>query len=105
MELRQCTAARAPVQATVRAPPARILKRSVAVGAISVSRRGPVARTGLVINSDMEFTKGELMPYGPIELNPGAAVLNYGQGLLEGLRAHRKEDGLIPQFRSDGLIL
>ncbi|RLM74879.1 branched-chain-amino-acid aminotransferase 5, chloroplastic-like [Panicum miliaceum] len=45
------------------------------------------------------FTKGELVPYGPIELNPAAAVLNYGQGLLEGLRAHRKEDGSILLFR------
>ncbi|PVH35703.1 hypothetical protein PAHAL_7G250800 [Panicum hallii] len=50
-------------------------------------------------SSDGVFTKGELVPYGPIELNPAAAVLNYGQGLLEGLRAHRKEDGSILLFR------
>nr|CAB3487915.1 unnamed protein product [Digitaria exilis] len=50
-------------------------------------------------SSDGVFTNGELVPYGPIELNPAAAVLNYGQGLLEGLRAHRKEDGLILLFR------
>ncbi|WVZ86718.1 hypothetical protein U9M48_033460 [Paspalum notatum var. saurae] len=50
-------------------------------------------------SSDGIFTKGELVPYGPIELNPAAAVLNYGQGLLEGLRAHRKEDGSIILFR------
>ncbi|KAJ1272258.1 hypothetical protein BS78_06G188400 [Paspalum vaginatum] len=50
-------------------------------------------------SSDGIFTKGELVPYGPIELNPAAAVLNYGQGLLEGLRAHRKEDGSILLFR------
>jgi len=30
-------------------------------------------------SSDGVFTKGELVPYGPIELNPAAAVLNYGQ--------------------------
>jgi branched-subunit amino acid aminotransferase/4-amino-4-deoxychorismate lyase len=47
------------------------------------------------------FTKGELVPYGPIELNPAAGVLNYGQGLLEGLRAHRKEDGSVLLFRPD----
>jgi hypothetical protein len=28
------------------------------------------------------FQKGELLPYGPIELNPAAAVLNYGQVCL-----------------------
>ncbi|XP_062226415.1 branched-chain-amino-acid aminotransferase 5, chloroplastic-like isoform X2 [Phragmites australis] len=52
-------------------------------------------------SSDGVFEKGELVPYGPIELNPAAAVLNYGQGLLEGLRAHRKEDGSILLFRPD----
>ncbi|KAL6903344.1 hypothetical protein ACP4OV_004157 [Aristida adscensionis] len=50
-------------------------------------------------SSDGVFTKGELLPYGPIELNPASAVLNYGQGLLEGLRAHRKENGTILLFR------
>lgn len=52
-------------------------------------------------SSDGVFTKGELVPYGPIELNPAAAVLNYGQGLLEGLRAHRKEDGSVIVFRPE----
>ncbi|KAG8065708.1 hypothetical protein GUJ93_ZPchr0004g40033 [Zizania palustris] len=52
-------------------------------------------------SSDGEFIKGELVPYGSIELNPAAAVLNYGQGLLEGLRAHRKEDGSVLLFRPD----
>ncbi|KAL6652240.1 hypothetical protein ACP70R_011165 [Stipagrostis hirtigluma subsp. patula] len=52
-------------------------------------------------SSDGMFNKGELVPYGPIELNPAAAVLNYGQGLLEGLRAHRKEDGSILIFRPE----
>ncbi|GJN26759.1 hypothetical protein PR202_gb14717 [Eleusine coracana subsp. coracana] len=52
-------------------------------------------------SSDGGFQKGELVPYGPIELNPAAAVLNYGQGLLEGLRAHRKGDGSILLFRPD----
>ncbi|EMS50031.1 Branched-chain-amino-acid aminotransferase 5, chloroplastic [Triticum urartu] len=52
-------------------------------------------------SSDGVFTKGELVPYGPIEMNPAAAVLNYGQGLLEGLRAHRKEDGSVIVFRPE----
>ncbi|WOL10922.1 branched-chain-amino-acid aminotransferase 3, chloroplastic-like [Canna indica] len=45
------------------------------------------------------FTKGELVRYGPIELTPSSGVLNYGQGLFEGLKAYRKEDGSILLFR------
>ncbi|KAM0848484.1 hypothetical protein ACQ4PT_054354 [Festuca glaucescens] len=52
-------------------------------------------------SSDGVFTNGELVPYGPIQLSPAAGVLNYGQGLLEGLRAHRKEDGSVLLFRPE----
>ncbi|KAB1998428.1 hypothetical protein ES319_D12G088500v1 [Gossypium barbadense] len=37
------------------------------------------------------FCKGELQRFENIELNPSAGVLNYGQGLFEGLKAYRKE--------------
>ncbi|CAL0314364.1 unnamed protein product [Lupinus luteus] len=47
------------------------------------------------------FSKGELKPFGNIELNPAAGVLNYGQGLFEGLKAHRKQDGSILLFRPE----
>ncbi|WJX55216.1 Branched-chain-amino-acid aminotransferase, mitochondrial [Trifolium repens] len=47
------------------------------------------------------FTKGELKRFGNIELNPSAGVLNYGQGLFEGLKAYRKEDGNILLFRPE----
>lgn len=30
-------------------------------------------------SSDGTFNKGELLPFGPIQLNPSSAVLNYGQ--------------------------
>jgi branched-chain amino acid aminotransferase len=30
-------------------------------------------------SSEGTFDKGELLPFGPIQLNPSAAVLNYGQ--------------------------
>ncbi|MQL79491.1 hypothetical protein Taro_011922 [Colocasia esculenta] len=39
------------------------------------------------------FVRGELNRYGNIELSPSAGILNYGQGLFEGLKAYRKEDG------------
>ncbi|CAL9247012.1 unnamed protein product [Arabidopsis halleri] len=44
-------------------------------------------------NMDGEFSKGELQRFGNIEVSPSAGVLNYGQGLFEGLKAYRKEDG------------
>ncbi|RZC91557.1 hypothetical protein C5167_027620 [Papaver somniferum] len=45
------------------------------------------------------FSKGGLRAYGNIELSPASGVLNYGQGLFEGLKAYRKEDGSIVLFR------
>ncbi|MQL95954.1 hypothetical protein Taro_028618, partial [Colocasia esculenta] len=47
------------------------------------------------------FTKGELQRFGNIELSPSSGVLNYGQGLFEGLKAYRKEDGSILLFRPE----
>ncbi|KAJ1399616.1 Branched-chain amino acid aminotransferase II [Sesbania bispinosa] len=47
------------------------------------------------------FSKGELQRFGNIELSPCAGVLNYGQGLFEGLKAYRKEDGNILLFRPE----
>ncbi|KAG0486007.1 hypothetical protein HPP92_008102 [Vanilla planifolia] len=47
------------------------------------------------------FTKGELQQFGPLQLNPCAAVLNYGQGIFEGLKASRKADGSILLFRPE----
>ncbi|CAM0872126.1 unnamed protein product [Alopecurus aequalis] len=38
------------------------------------------------------FTRGELSRYGNIELSPSSGVLNYGQGLFEGLKAYRRSD-------------
>ncbi|KAL7594369.1 hypothetical protein Lser_V15G27869 [Lactuca serriola] len=47
------------------------------------------------------FSKGELVPFGNIELSPCAGVLNYGQGLFEGLKAYRTEDDNILLFRPE----
>jgi len=40
-------------------------------------------------------------PYGPLSLDPATAVLHYGQGLFEGLKAFRGTDGKIRLFRPD----
>ncbi|KAL1802400.1 branched-chain-amino-acid aminotransferase 2, chloroplastic-like isoform X2 [Daucus carota subsp. sativus] len=47
------------------------------------------------------FTQGELCRYGNIELSPSACVLNYGQGLLEGAKAFRGENGRLRLFRPE----
>ncbi|TYH83136.1 hypothetical protein ES332_D02G111300v1 [Gossypium tomentosum] len=44
---------------------------------------------------------GNLTHYGNIQFSPFAAVLNYGQGIIEGLKVNRKEDGRLLLFRPD----
>lgn len=43
----------------------------------------------------------EILPYGPIELDPASAVLHYGQEIFEGLKAYRHPDGRIVTFRPE----
>jgi len=54
---------------------------------------------------DFEDEKGwydpRIEPYGPLTLDPATAVLHYGQGLFEGLKAFRGKDGKIRLFRPD----
>nr|WP_235940876.1 branched-chain amino acid aminotransferase [Microbacterium fandaimingii] len=42
-----------------------------------------------------------LVPYGPLQLDPGSAVLHYGQEVFEGLKAYRHDDGSIWTFRPE----
>lgn len=42
-----------------------------------------------------------VQPYGPIALDPAAAVLHYGQEIFEGIKAYRHADGSIHTFRPD----
>ena len=42
-----------------------------------------------------------VQPYGPITLDPAAAVLHYGQEIFEGLKAYRHADGSIWSFRPE----
>ncbi|MDO5629837.1 MAG: branched-chain amino acid aminotransferase [Mobilicoccus sp.] len=50
---------------------------------------------------DGNWSNGELLPYGPITLDPAAGVLHYGQEIFEGLKAFRHEDGSIWSFRPE----
>jgi len=48
---------------------------------------------------DGKWDKGKLVPFQSLELSPAACILNYGQGIFEGLKALRARDGRISLFR------
>ena len=43
----------------------------------------------------------ELVPYGPLVLDPASAVLHYSQSVFEGLKAYRQPDGGVALFRPE----
>jgi branched-chain amino acid aminotransferase len=45
--------------------------------------------------------RGVLRPYGPIQLDPAASVLHYGQAIFEGFKAYRQPDGHVKTFRPE----
>ncbi len=47
------------------------------------------------------WSTGGLIPFGNIELSPAAGVLNYGQGVFEGMKAYRTIKNRIVIFRPD----
>ena len=55
----------------------------------------------------MNYTEGKgwhdprIVPYGPIELDPFAKCLHYGQEVFEGLKAYRGDEGQVLLFRPD----
>lgn len=61
--------------------------------------------TDNMVSIDYETGRGwhdaVVRPYGPIELDPAANVLHYGQAIFEGLKAYRRADGSIASFRPD----
>ena len=42
-----------------------------------------------------------VQPYGPLSLDPAAAVLHYGQEIFEGIKAYRHANGSVWTFRPD----
>ena len=42
-----------------------------------------------------------IVPYGPLELDPAAMVLHYGQSVFEGMKAYRTAEDKILLFRPD----
>jgi len=50
-------------------------------------------------NKNGVWDEGRIVDYAPVPIYPSAVVLNYGQGLFEGMKAYRTRDGGIALFR------
>jgi branched-chain amino acid aminotransferase len=48
---------------------------------------------------DCGWHDARIEPYGPITLDPAAAVFHYGQEIFEGLKAYAQADGSVAAFR------
>lgn len=48
-----------------------------------------------------QWSDAKVIPYGPLSLDPAAAVLHYGQEIFEGIKAYRHEDGSVYTFRPE----
>ena len=48
-----------------------------------------------------KWNEGELMPFGNFEISPASCVINYGQGIFEGMKALRCKNGEITLFRPE----
>ena len=51
--------------------------------------------------NEKNWTDGKLLPFGNISMSPAAGVLNYGQGIFEGMKAFRTIENRIVLFRPD----
>ncbi|CAI9408318.1 branched-chain-amino-acid transaminase [Aestuariimicrobium sp. T2.26MG-19.2B] len=51
--------------------------------------------------ADQGWHDAAVVPYGPIQLDPAAAVLHYAQEIFEGMKAYRHGDGSVWTFRPE----
>ncbi|HWS58825.1 MAG TPA: branched-chain amino acid aminotransferase [Actinotalea sp.] len=51
--------------------------------------------------ADGGWSDRRVVAHGPLQLDPGAAVLHYGQEVFEGLKAYRHADGSVWTFRPE----
>jgi hypothetical protein len=79
-------------------PPASAAKRCGCADACTAQRGRILTR---VFALPPQWAAGSLQPYGPLSLSPAAGVLNYGQGIFEGMKAYRTVAGRIVLFRPD----
>jgi branched-chain amino acid aminotransferase len=50
-------------------------------------------------NPEKGWHDGQIVPHGPIALDPAASVLHYGQEFFEGMKAYRTPNGDVQLFR------
>jgi len=55
----------------------------------------------LLYTHERGWYDAQVLPFGPIELDPSAIVLHYAQEVFEGLKAYRWADGSIVSFRPE----
>jgi branched-chain amino acid aminotransferase len=55
----------------------------------------------VVWEKDKGWHSHQVIPYGPILMDPSSAVLHYGQEIFEGIKAYRHKDGSIWTFRPE----
>lgn len=48
-----------------------------------------------------KWDEGEFIPFGNFEISPASCVINYGQGIFEGMKALRAKNGEITLFRPE----
>lgn len=53
----------------------------------------------VVWEEEKGWHSAEVLPYGPIMMDPSSSVLHYGQEIFEGIKAYRHQDGSIWTFR------
>ena len=51
--------------------------------------------------SDGAWKDPEILPYGPIPMNPGSQVLHYGQSIFEGMKAFKNSNNEVLLFRKE----
>ncbi len=52
-------------------------------------------------HKDKGWHDGRIVPYGPLCLEPAAAVFHYAQEMFEGMKAYKTDDGKVLLFRPD----
>src|SRR5690625_2457310 len=55
----------------------------------------------IVWTKDEGWGEPQILPYGPIQMDPASSVLHYGQEIFEGLKAYRTPNGGIQLFRPE----
>jgi len=48
-----------------------------------------------------EWQKGEIIPFGPIDMHPAMSAIHYGQSIFEGMKAYRNQSNEVVLFRPE----